>query len=865
MPAEQAPRRGAQPSVITTGLAAIVLVAACYLAAVPVRGAPPLGRFLDPVHGVWAVAAGAELPVRASSQVHGLTAPVEVRYDDRAVPHIFARNQEDAWRALGYVHARDRLFQMELQTRAVAGTLSELLGARTLQADREARGQGLAWSAERTYSELDSASGSARATRAYAEGVNSYIGAMTPSDYPLEYHLLGAKPQRWEAKYSAYLLARMGLTLAFTDGELRRAQVEALVGKAATAALFPANAPIVEPIQPNGQRAARFDFTKLPPPQPADSVRVAIAGELRRAVERFAIRDPMSPANLGGTTDAEASSDTPAAETPVGSNNWAVAPKRSASGHALLAGDPHLNLSLPSIWYEAHLVVPDTLDVYGVTLLGSPFVTIGFNRDVAWTVTNTGADVTDYYTETVDDAAHPTKYKLDGEWKALALRIETVRGRNGAALATDTIYHTHRGPMLHVGTSWISRRWTVLEPHQSADAFRQANLATSTASLMHAFDIYEVAAQNVLAADRGGHIAIRTTGRFPIRGAGQTGDVLLDGSKSANDWQGWWPLADYPQAVDPPQGFLSSNNQQPKDPKVDPRYFGWDWPPPWRAMRVNTLLRADSAVTPDAMRRFQTDPVSAQTEVFLGAFLRAAAAASPAKDSSVARAAALLAAWDRRFTKDNQAAVLYGAAIDELSRLTWDELSAPGAPTEDRPRRLVTPNSMIMAELLADPKNPWWDVRATKNVVEDRDTILREALAAAYDRVILQYGPPGPKWRWDHIRYANIFHMLRLPALSRLEIPMQGGPGTLSPSGGDGTHGASWRMVVELGTEVRAWGTYPGGQSGNPASSRYADRLAKWTAGELDTLRFPRRADEISGRLLTSTLLLTQPRPVKKP
>jgi penicillin G amidase len=848
MPAEQTAPRGARISVITTGLAAIVLVAACYLAAVPFRGAPPLGRFLDPAHGVWTVAGNAELPERASRETHGLRAAVEVRYDDRAVPHIFAKNQEDAWRALGYVHARDRLFQMELQTRAVAGTLSELLGSRTLQADREARGEGLAWSAERAYGELDSASASARATRAYAEGVNSYIDAMTPADYPLEYHLLGTKPQRWDAKYSTYLLARMGLTLAFTDGELRRAQIEALVGKAATAALFPVNAPIVEPIQPNGQRAARFDFVKLPAPQPPDSVRVAIAGELRRATERFGVGD-----------------DEPDTETPVGSNNWAVAPKRSASGHALLAGDPHLSLSLPSIWYEAHLVVPDTLDVYGVTLLGSPFVTIGFNRDVAWTVTNTGADVTDYYTETVDDAAHPTKYKLDGEWKPLVVRIETVRGRAGSALATDTIYHTHRGPMLHVGTSWISRRWTVLEPHQSADAFRRANLATSAAGLIHAFDVYEVAAQNVLAADRGGHIAIRSTGRFPIRAAGQSGDVLLDGGKSANDWQGWWPLADYPQAFDPPQGFLVSNNQQPKDPKVDSRYLGWDWPPPWRAMRINTLLRGDSAVTPDAMRRFQTDPVSAQTDVFLGAFLRAAATATPAKDSSVARAAALLAAWDGRFTRENRAAVLYGTAIDELSRLTWDELSAPGAPNEDRPRRVVTPNSMIMAELLADPGNPWWDVRATKDVVEDRDTILRQALAAAYNRVVLQYGPPGAKWQWDHVRYANIFHLLRLPALSRLEIPMQGGPGTLSPSGGDGTHGASWRMVVELGPEVRAWGTYPGGQSGNPASSRYADRLAKWTAGELDTLRFPRRAAEVSGRMLTSTLLLTQPRRVKKP
>jgi penicillin amidase len=163
----------------------------------------------------------------------------------------------------------------------------------------------------------------------------------------------------------------------------------------------------------------------------------------------------------------------------------------------------------------------------------------------------------------------------------------------------------------------------------------------------------------------------------------------------------------------------------------------------------------------------------------------------------------------------------------------------------------------MLTELLSDPKSPWWDDRSTRNVVEDRDMILRASLLAGYQRVIKQYGEPGALWRWGYVRYANIHHLLRIPALSRLSIPMQSGPGTLNPSGGDGTAGSSWRMVVELGPEVRAWGTYPGGQSGNPASKRYDDRLAKWQAGELDTLRFPHRAADLSGRTLSSTLTLT--------
>jgi penicillin G amidase len=829
----------------TNVLAAVVLAGALYLGFVPIKGGPALGSFLDPARGVWAVATRADLPAKESAVIPGLRGAVDVRYDDRGVPHVFATNLDDAYRAMGWVHARDRLFQMELQTRAVAGTLSELLGPRALELDREARALGLAWGAERTYRLADSTSASGRGIRAYAEGVNAYIDHMSAADLPLEYRLLSAKPQRWKPVYSTYVLSRMGLVLAYSDGELRRARVEALVGRAATDALFPQNSPIQEPIQPNGQHAPRFDFAKLPPPQPADSNKLAAANALDRAAARFAFTP-------GGDGDEA-----------LGSNNWAVSPRRTAAGHALLEGDPHLALSLPSVWYEEHLVVPDTLDAYGVGFAGVPLIAIGFNRDVAWTETNTAADVTDYYVETVDNDAHPTAYKLDGEWKPLTVRIETVRGRDGVPLTTDTIYHTHRGPMLRAGKQWISRRWTVLEPNDVNGVFARAAMARSSAELFKAFESYEAPAQNVLTADRGGHIAIRSTGHYPVRPkSAPRGDVLIDGSTRANDWQGWWPVHDYPQAVDPQQGYLASANQQPKDPRVDPRYFGWDWQDAWRAMRINALLRADSSVTPDDMRRFQTDPISERTSMFVRAFVEAANPTIAQGDTVLMHAATLLRDWNGKFTTDNQVAILYTTALDELTRRTWDELSIPGATGTDRPRGAATPGSMMLADLLSDPKSPWWDDRSTKDVVEDRDMILRESLRAAYDRVVKQYGAPGPLWRWGYIRYANINHLLRLPSLSRLNIPMQSGPGTLSPSGGDGTSGSSWRMVVEMGPEVRAWGTYPGGQSGNPTSKRYDDHLAKWEAGELDTLRFPHRAAELAGKALMSTLTLT---PERKP
>jgi len=792
---------------------------------------PPLGPLLDPASGIWRVAATAELPASAAASVPGLGDSVTVLYDDRAVPHIFARTEPDAYRALGYVVARDRLFQLELQSRAGAGTLSELAGARALPIDRATRGRGMPRSAERRLAALSPDSEDRRILEAYAAGVNAWIDGLAPGDLPFEYRLLNRRPSRWMPVNSFHLSNEMGFTLAFSADELARLAVAGRVGQAAAAALYPANSPIQEPIQPNGRAAPRFDFAILPPPGPPDTTALAMARALREGVTGLRLRQ----------------------EEALGSNNWAVAPRRTKAGAALLAGDPHLDLTIPSIWYEAHLVVPGSLDVYGVTIPGLPAIVIGFNRDVAWSFSNTGADVTDYYAETVDDSLNPTRYRLDGAWRPLELRVETYRGPRGETVATDTGRYTHRGPLRKIGARWISMRWTLLEDGRSLGAFHAAARAKTVAEWQAATRAYGAPAQNMLVADRRGTIAIRSTGTFPIRPGDGRGDVLRDGSTGASDWTGAWSLDELPQATDPAQGFLASANQQPIDPQVFPRYLGVNWYAPWRAIRINQLLRSDSAVTPDAMRRYQTDPGSPRADLFVPAFL-SAAETRPGEDS-LRRAAALLAQWDRRYTKANRRAVLFEYAMQELSRRLWDELrdssSAPDAV------RFPMPNDAIVAELLRDPGSAWWDDRRTPDVVEHRDDILAASLVAGLRRALTRLGDPeGDGWLWSRNRTANIPHVMRLPGLGAPPIPVQGGPSTINPSSGGGGFGPSWRMVVELGATVRAWGTYPGGQSGNPASSRYLDHLALWEAGVLDTLRVPSNPDQLPRTELRSRLML---------
>ena len=666
---------------------------------------------------------------------------------------------------------------------------------------------------------------------------------MPAIELPLEFRLLGKRPPEWTPIDSYLLAGRMGYTLAYIATENDRAAAAARVGARAADALFPDDDPIQEPIQPNGQTVARFDFRTLPVPGAPDT----------SAVLLVAATNAFLPARALASDD-----DLPRT---LASNNWAVSPRRSASGFALLEGDPHLDLSLPSIWYEAHVVVPGSLDVYGVTIPGAPNIVIGFNRDVAWTFTNTGADVLDYYLERVDDDAHPRRYSVDGTWRPVEQRVEKYLGLRGQTIATDTTYFTHRGPLRRVRNRWISMRWTVLEAGRELEAFYGASHATNALAFEGAMSsLYKAPAQNMLAADRAGHIAIRSNGRFPLRPGDGKGNVIRDGSLSANDWRGELPVTQFPQAYDPAPGYLASANQQPHAPQAAIGWWGGSYDP-WRAMRINALLRADSAVTPDAMREFQTDPGSARADLFVPSFLLAAqrVLARGGQDVTqgvLAQARILLGQWDRRYTKDNRRAVLFEEAMRELANRTWDELAVdPGSV------RVPRPSTSVLAELMTDSASVWWDDRRTPQI-EHRDDILAASLAAAVQTVRAKYGvdPQGDRWRWDHIRFANVNHLLRLPALSALGLPVQGGTGTLSPSSGSGTHGSSWRMVVELGPELRAWATYPGGQSGNPLSTRYRDRIPLWVNGQLEPVRLPRLPTGLESRVRSAELTLLPPR-----
>jgi penicillin G amidase len=805
---------------VGTIVSAVTVAATVFVCArgVSSAGVPPIGPLLDPVSGAAASVRYGDLPVSESQVIHGLSANTRVLYDVRGVPHVYAPTTQDAYRALGYAVARDRFFQMELTYRAASGTLTELAGARALPLDKEARALGLGWAAERKWAALDSNSEGRRAMMAFADGVNAYRETMTAASTPVEYKLLGAAPMAaWEPKYSVYLLMRMALTLAYDPEDLRRTRAAALIGRAAADVLFPRNNPIQEPIQPvPGRTAPREQWATIPAPSAPDTS-LLVPAKAASLLEHTALAMP----------GAEATGDA------LGSNNWAIAPQRTASGGALLSGDPHLDLTLPSIWYEAHLVVKDSLDVYGVTFPGSPTIVIGFNQNVAWTFTNTGGDVADYFLEQVDDAKSPTKYMLDGQWQKLTLRVETYRNAAGAAIATDTVYYTHRGPTASENGHLLSFRWTAHDASNELDGFVAATRATTVAQWQQAMLPYKSPTQNMLVADRAGTIALRSYGEYPMRPNGGEGSYVRDGRTRASDWTGMLPVDSMPQVTNPAQGYIVSANQQPFDPAAVPRYIGSNWPDPWRALRINELLRADDKVTPDKVRQMHMDPLNVRARMIVPYFVRAAERSG---NAALAPAASLLRDWDYKYALSAQAPVLLEAAMKRAIRNTWDELS----PGVGKPA-VATPATAVFLELLRDSTNVWWDDHRTAGSAETRDALLAESLKAAFDSLTLTLGPMGLPWEWSRTGGINVHHLVNLPGFSRDHLPVTSGYGTIAPaSGANSTHGASWRMIVELTKDRRtAWSIYPGGQSGNPASTRYDDRLEKWRTGQLDSLVVP--------------------------
>ncbi|WP_439554960.1 penicillin acylase family protein [Dyadobacter sp.] len=798
-----------------------IAIALIYFLDKPLGPAPALGPFLSPFtgfsqNGEDASGSDTELVLKLDS----LQSEVIIRFDDTGVPHIFARNDFDLFYAQGYITARDRLWQMDLQIRAASGRLSEILGKVTLEMDLQSRRLGMGYGAEANLKMAMSEPQSRTALLGYTAGVNAYISQLAPKDYPIEFKLLGYKPEPWKPINTMYMLEQMTLTLAGRSNEIGMTELLQKYGKQVIDQVFP-DYPLLQesPIIPAG---TKWDFKPVTIPEKLSSIDTLDSGPHLTRNKRLSSKHYEKVEGIG-------------------SNNWAVSAEKSITGYPILANDPHLELTLPSIWYQVQLHTPE-MNVYGVSLPGIPSVIIGFNQNVAWGVTNVDADVYDLYKIKFKDSSRK-QYWHENQWKNTRIRKEVVYVKGEKSPVTEEVVYTHHGPVTETDNTSkqpdLAIRWIGHEPGNSFMTFYQLNRAKNYDDYRSALTRYVGPAQNFVFADNSKNIAITVNGKMPVKYKEQ-GKFVLDGTDHRNDWLAWIPAEQNPYVKNPERGFVSSANQSSTDTTY-PYYINWAFAPSERAIRINERLQAMTKANADSLRTLQNDNFSVLARTILPKLLEVLSTTALSPSEKAAKI--ILANWNYQNAPNSVAASIFEEWIPALRNAIWSDEFGSELPSRDRTLYL----------LLKQPEEKWFDNITTPHE-ETMPDIVYGSFKATLDSLKARHGTMSPTWQWSKVKGTEIRHLSRsLKSFNAPAITTGGGSSIVNAI--TKRNGPSWRMVVELGPTPRAYGIYPGGQSGNPGSPYYLNMLGKWEKGELNELFFLNAPDQQNPRL-TSRITL---------
>ena len=762
---------------------------------------PALGKFLSPQTGFWQAAEAEGESLDEELAFPQLKGKVNVYLDDRLVPHVFAEQEEDAYFVQGYLHAKYRLWQMDFQTRYAAGRLSEVLNdPRLLNVDRQQRRMGMVWAAEKMLQEMEKDPLTRSMLNAYTAGVNSYIGQLTEATLPLEFKLLGYKPEPWSnlkialfAKLIAEDLA--GLSLA---RDLPFTNMKSVFSLHDMSLLFPEISDSAKPMIPPGTAFAQSAAIPAPPAT-ADSL-------------YFGKDTTLNPVPVAKPLKIN------------GSNNWAVSGAKTKSGSPILCNDPHLTLTLPSIWFEIQLHTPG-MNVYGASFPCAPGVLIGFNDHIAFGVTNSERDAIDYFQiRFKDESRH--EYWYNGQWQPTEFRTEEIKKTDGT-IFHDSVAYTVFGPVLYDRTfnngdtsitTAVAMRWIAHEPTNELLSIYKWNRATNYQEFEEAIKLFSVPAQNFLFASKSGDIALWQQGKFPLRWKGQ-GLYIMPGEDSSYNWKGWIPQQDNPHVLNPAQGFLQSANQRPVDasyPYFIPGHYIEE-----RAISVYNHLDTMNAVTPQDMMKLQNDvysPMAAEAIPFLLRYLD-----ENYLDSDELKMADSLKRWDYRVTANSGAATIYQIWMDSLEKVVWADEFAQVKKTITYPDE-----RSLIQNLKRDTAFHFVDNINTPKVESLRQQVTTAFKMASSTLIELQTRNSLAWWKYKD---SYIRHLLRdaVRPFGHYNIEAGGWGNVINAFTKD--HGPSWRMIVQLTPETEAYGIYPAGQSGNPGSRFYDNFIDDWVAG----------------------------------
>ncbi len=751
--------------------------------------------------------------VEGELRLAGLRAPVQVLRDHWGVPHIYADNEFDLFFAQGYVHAQDRLWQMEFNRRVVAGRMSELVGSVTVDFDRWMRTLGLYRAAEAELDHIDRRT--LRDLQAYAAGVNARIDQ---GRLPMEFSLLMHQPEPWSVVDSLGWIKMMSWSLSGNwESELMRAKLIDKLGPELTAELdysIPDRWPYIVP--------EGVDYGAI-----GDSA-------VRRAEDARKYTGPDYASGLG-------------------SNNWAVSGKRTASGLPLFANDMHLPMDLPSIWYENHLVAGD-LNVTGVSFAGLPGIISGHNGRVAWGYTNGFSDVQDLYMERIrrtEDGKVQAEYL--GVWEDAEVRKEEIWVRGQDPVIEEVIVTRH-GPLINSVAKEeqpLALRFTALEPEGMVNALHPMIRASNCVELREALRYWTSPTQNVVYADVDGNIGFTHAGKIPIRAKGD-GKLPVPGWDGEHEWTGWIPFDELPTLYNPEEGFIVTAN----NPVVDERYphnLGLDHATGDRAQRIREMIEAGGEIDAAAIKQMQSDVHSAKAVAIKG-FI----GALQLDDPELARLVEMVREWDGELTAESAAAAIYQQFVrqmltiilrprlGELTNRYTGKGSIPGLADGS----LFGLTAWVWLEkTLADPDSHWFDLGGG----EKRDQVMAMALRQAGDFLQEAMGPDPEAWSWGGIHTLTFSHVLG--RATTMGQPLNKGPYPLAGDGStvaagletsyeDGSGvviGPPFRFIADLADLGRSLGCLVPGQSGQPSSEHYGDQIHDWQNGRYHQMLYRRQ------------------------
>jgi len=754
----------------------------------------------------------------------GLGSAAEILRDRYGIPHIFAGNLADASFALGFVHAQDRLWQMEMSRRIASGRLAEIVGPGALETDRFLRTLGVRRAAEANLRTLDAET---RALlEAYAAGVNAFL-ASDPV-LPPEFWLTGARPEPWQPADSIAWVKMMAWDLG---GNWRSELLRMRLAKTLPLARI----------------------HELLPPYPGERVpMIADLKELYSSMERDAVR---LAENQGQSTISVRKSwtvpDFPDNEG-LGSNNWVVSGERSASGKPLLANDPHLGLTAPPVWYFAQVSAPG-VNVIGATLPGVPGVILGRNERIAWGFTNTGPDVQDLYIEKLDAAGG---YLAPEGARAFQVIDETIKVK-GAEAEQLRVRVSRHGPVIsdvmraaqdvaprgHV----IAFAWTALaEDDRSMQAALKFARAREWDGFLAAARDFHSPQQNIVYADIDGNIGFVAAGRVPHRKPGNDlkGMAPAPGWQAKYDWAEFIPFEQLPRSFNPETGTIVTANHRITPPGY-PHFISSDWQPPYRADRIQQLLDATPKHTVNSFARIQADVVSLAMRELLPKLL-----ATRPRSEAARKALALLAKWDGALAPERAEPLIAWAWWRELARAIYaDELG-------DAFRQNWLSRAVFLGNVLSgDPERARWcdDVRTP--AVETCEEVLALSLEAALADLDRRYGADQSRWRWGDAHLARHEHrpfgrQPLLAALFDITVPSPGDAYTVNVGRNNlndeaqpfaNRHAASLRAIYDLSDLEKSLYIHSGGQSGNILSDHYKAFSEAWAKNEYIPMRAERK------------------------